>query len=171
MAARREWDLKPVTDRAQIFLKAADMLSGPHRAEVLAKTMVGQVRCLGHSWVGWVAVEPHPIQQTSAEQLLGAETCSAGRRPGEVFEGLGGGPDKQKLLNELVCAKPACPTVEMSLLCLLCPHPWPGLCHALPGLSVALCRSLGSVRPLQPGVVFLTPPSGHSWLTNRDLCH
>lgn len=49
MAARKEWDLKPVTDRAQIFLKAADMLSGPHRAEVLAKTMVGQVRCLGHS--------------------------------------------------------------------------------------------------------------------------
>lgn len=46
MAARKEWDLKPVADRAQIFLKAADMLSGPHRAEILAKTMVGQVRCL-----------------------------------------------------------------------------------------------------------------------------
>lgn len=45
MAARKEWDLKPVADRAQIFLKAADMLSGPRRAEVLAKTMVGQVRC------------------------------------------------------------------------------------------------------------------------------
>lgn len=45
MAARREWDLKPVADRAQVFLKAADLLSGPRRAEVLAKTMVGQVRC------------------------------------------------------------------------------------------------------------------------------
>lgn len=44
LAARKEWDLKPVADRAQIFLKAADMLSGPRRAEVLAKTMVGQVR-------------------------------------------------------------------------------------------------------------------------------
>lgn len=43
LAARKEWDLKPVQDRAQIFLKAADMLSGPRRAEVLAKTMVGQV--------------------------------------------------------------------------------------------------------------------------------
>lgn len=43
MAARKEWDLKPVADRAQIFLKAADLLSGPRRAEVLAKTMVGQV--------------------------------------------------------------------------------------------------------------------------------
>ncbi|XP_010153732.1 PREDICTED: delta-1-pyrroline-5-carboxylate dehydrogenase, mitochondrial [Eurypyga helias] len=42
LAARKEWDLKPVQDRAQIFLKAADMLSGPRRAEVLAKTMVGQ---------------------------------------------------------------------------------------------------------------------------------
>ncbi|XP_026306382.1 delta-1-pyrroline-5-carboxylate dehydrogenase, mitochondrial-like, partial [Piliocolobus tephrosceles] len=42
LAARKEWDLKPIADRAQIFLKAADMLSGPHRAEILAKTMVGQ---------------------------------------------------------------------------------------------------------------------------------
>uniref|UniRef100_A0A4W4FTM0 Multifunctional fusion protein n=1 Tax=Electrophorus electricus TaxID=8005 RepID=A0A4W4FTM0_ELEEL len=42
LAARREWDLKPVTDRAQIFFKAAEMISGPKRAEVLAKTMIGQ---------------------------------------------------------------------------------------------------------------------------------
>uniref|UniRef100_A0A8C3NWZ5 Aldehyde dehydrogenase 4 family member A1 n=1 Tax=Cyanoderma ruficeps TaxID=181631 RepID=A0A8C3NWZ5_9PASS len=47
LAARKEWDLKPVQDRAQIFLKAADLLSGPRRAEVLAKTMVGQVRAAG----------------------------------------------------------------------------------------------------------------------------
>ncbi len=43
VAARREWDLKPVADRAQIFFKAADIISGPKRAEVLAKTMIGQV--------------------------------------------------------------------------------------------------------------------------------
>ncbi|XP_048206314.1 delta-1-pyrroline-5-carboxylate dehydrogenase, mitochondrial [Perognathus longimembris pacificus] len=42
LAARKEWDLKPLADRAQIFLKAADLLSGPRRAEVLAKTMLGQ---------------------------------------------------------------------------------------------------------------------------------
>uniref|UniRef100_A0A7N4PMQ2 Delta-1-pyrroline-5-carboxylate dehydrogenase, mitochondrial n=1 Tax=Sarcophilus harrisii TaxID=9305 RepID=A0A7N4PMQ2_SARHA len=42
LAARKEWDLRPISDRAQIFLKAADILSGPRRAEVLAKTMVGQ---------------------------------------------------------------------------------------------------------------------------------
>lgn len=46
LAARKEWDLRPVQDRAQIFLKAADMLSGPRRAEVLAKTMIGQVRVM-----------------------------------------------------------------------------------------------------------------------------
>uniref|UniRef100_A0A803VXJ3 Aldehyde dehydrogenase 4 family member A1 n=1 Tax=Ficedula albicollis TaxID=59894 RepID=A0A803VXJ3_FICAL len=49
LAARKEWDLKPVQDRAQIFLKAADMLSGPRRAEVLAKTMIGQGRGTGQS--------------------------------------------------------------------------------------------------------------------------
>ena len=44
VAARRDWDLKPVADRAQILFKAADVISGPKRAEVLAKTMIGQVR-------------------------------------------------------------------------------------------------------------------------------
>lgn len=43
VAARQEWDLKPIQDRAQVLLKAADLLSGPRRAEVLAKTMIGQV--------------------------------------------------------------------------------------------------------------------------------
>ncbi|KAF5899184.1 delta-1-pyrroline-5-carboxylate dehydrogenase, mitochondrial, partial [Clarias magur] len=42
VAARREWDLKPVADRAQILFKAADIISGPKRAEVLAKTIIGQ---------------------------------------------------------------------------------------------------------------------------------
>ena len=44
VAARREWDLRPVQDRAQILFKAADVISGPKRAEILAKTMIGQVR-------------------------------------------------------------------------------------------------------------------------------
>ncbi|XP_039896921.1 delta-1-pyrroline-5-carboxylate dehydrogenase, mitochondrial isoform X2 [Simochromis diagramma] len=42
VAARKEWDLKPVEDRAQILFKAADVISGPRRAEILAKTMIGQ---------------------------------------------------------------------------------------------------------------------------------
>ncbi|KAJ6656810.1 hypothetical protein lerEdw1_003141 [Lerista edwardsae] len=44
LAARKEWDLRPVQDRAEIFFKAADMLSGPRRAEILAKTMIGQAK-------------------------------------------------------------------------------------------------------------------------------
>ncbi|MEQ2189046.1 Delta-1-pyrroline-5-carboxylate dehydrogenase, mitochondrial [Goodea atripinnis] len=42
VAARKEWDLKPVQDRAQILFKAADIISGPKRAEIVAKTMIGQ---------------------------------------------------------------------------------------------------------------------------------
>ncbi|XP_013855576.1 delta-1-pyrroline-5-carboxylate dehydrogenase, mitochondrial [Austrofundulus limnaeus] len=42
VAARKEWDLKPIQDRAQVFFKAADVISGPKRAEILAKTMIGQ---------------------------------------------------------------------------------------------------------------------------------
>ncbi|XP_073173151.1 delta-1-pyrroline-5-carboxylate dehydrogenase, mitochondrial isoform X2 [Lepidochelys kempii] len=42
VVVRKEWDLRPIQDRAQIFFKAADMLSGPRRAEMLAKTMIGQ---------------------------------------------------------------------------------------------------------------------------------
>ncbi|XP_077433558.1 delta-1-pyrroline-5-carboxylate dehydrogenase, mitochondrial isoform X3 [Vanacampus margaritifer] len=42
VAARREWDLKPVQDRAAVLFKAADVISGPKRGEVLAKTMIGQ---------------------------------------------------------------------------------------------------------------------------------
>lgn len=60
MAARREWDLKPVADRAQVFLKAADLLSGPRRAEVLAKTMVGQVSARGA--VGALQTSPGPTR-------------------------------------------------------------------------------------------------------------
>lgn len=42
VAARKEWDMKPVQDRAQVLFKAADVIGGPKRAEILAKTMIGQ---------------------------------------------------------------------------------------------------------------------------------
>ncbi|XP_067826232.1 delta-1-pyrroline-5-carboxylate dehydrogenase, mitochondrial isoform X1 [Heptranchias perlo] len=42
LSAHKEWDLKPVEDRAQIFFKAADLISGSRRAELLARTMIGQ---------------------------------------------------------------------------------------------------------------------------------
>ena len=44
LSVRREWEAKPISDRAQIFLKAADILSNEKRADILATTMAGQVR-------------------------------------------------------------------------------------------------------------------------------
>uniref|UniRef100_A0A4W3H3L0 Multifunctional fusion protein n=1 Tax=Callorhinchus milii TaxID=7868 RepID=A0A4W3H3L0_CALMI len=46
LSARREWELKPVEDRAQIFFKAADLISGSRRSEILAKTMIGQAKTI-----------------------------------------------------------------------------------------------------------------------------
>ncbi|XP_057703093.1 delta-1-pyrroline-5-carboxylate dehydrogenase, mitochondrial isoform X2 [Corythoichthys intestinalis] len=42
VAARREWDLRSVQDRAAVLFKAADLIAGPRRGELLAKTMIGQ---------------------------------------------------------------------------------------------------------------------------------
>jgi len=39
--AKQEWELVPLHDRAAIFLKAADLLSGPYRYIVNAATMLG----------------------------------------------------------------------------------------------------------------------------------
>lgn len=43
LSVRAEWERKPIQDRTQIFLKAADMIAGEKRADILAATMVGQV--------------------------------------------------------------------------------------------------------------------------------
>ncbi len=42
LEARQSWGKKPLLERAQIFLKAADLLSGPFRARMNAATMLGQ---------------------------------------------------------------------------------------------------------------------------------
>jgi len=44
LSARREWEAKPISDRAQILLKAADILSNEKRADILATTMAGQAK-------------------------------------------------------------------------------------------------------------------------------
>ncbi len=41
-AAKPGWEAMPWQDRAAIFLKAADLLSGPYRSKMLAATMLGQ---------------------------------------------------------------------------------------------------------------------------------
>ena len=40
--AKNSWALKPLEERAQIFLKAADLIAGKYRAEINAATMLGQ---------------------------------------------------------------------------------------------------------------------------------
>jgi len=42
LAAKPEWESLPFADRAAIFLKAADLISGKYRYELMAATMLGQ---------------------------------------------------------------------------------------------------------------------------------
>lgn len=42
LAAKKDWENMPWQERAAIFLKAADLLSGPYRAKMNAATMLGQ---------------------------------------------------------------------------------------------------------------------------------
>jgi len=42
LAAKKDWENMPWQDRAAIFLKAADLLSGPYRAKMNAATMLAQ---------------------------------------------------------------------------------------------------------------------------------
>ena len=42
LAAKKDWENMPWQDRAAIFLKAADLLSGPFRAKMNAATMIAQ---------------------------------------------------------------------------------------------------------------------------------
>ena len=42
LAAKAEWEAMPWNDRAAIFLKAADLVSGKYRYKLMAATMLGQ---------------------------------------------------------------------------------------------------------------------------------
>lgn len=42
LAAKADWETMPWNDRAAIFLKAADLVSGKYRYKLLAATMLGQ---------------------------------------------------------------------------------------------------------------------------------
>lgn len=42
LAAKAEWESMPWNDRAAIFLKAADLVSGKYRNKLLAATILGQ---------------------------------------------------------------------------------------------------------------------------------
>jgi 1-pyrroline-5-carboxylate dehydrogenase len=42
LAAKQAWESMSFADRAAVFLKAADLISGKYRYEIMAATMVGQ---------------------------------------------------------------------------------------------------------------------------------
>ena len=42
LAAKAQWEALPWPDRAAIFLKAADLVSGKYRYKLMAATMLGQ---------------------------------------------------------------------------------------------------------------------------------
>ena len=42
LAAKQAWESLPFNDRAAIFLKAAELISGKYRYEIMAATMLGQ---------------------------------------------------------------------------------------------------------------------------------
>lgn len=42
LLAKREWQEMPFVDRAAVFLKAAELVSGKYRYELIAATMLGQ---------------------------------------------------------------------------------------------------------------------------------
>ena len=44
LEAREKWDLTPTRERIKVFMKAADLISGPLRSKVLAACMVGQAK-------------------------------------------------------------------------------------------------------------------------------
>lgn len=42
LAAKSAWESLPFVDRAAVFLKAADLIAGKYRYELMAATMLGQ---------------------------------------------------------------------------------------------------------------------------------
>ena len=44
--AFRLWDATPLEKRAEIFIRAADLIRGKHRADILAATMLGQSKTI-----------------------------------------------------------------------------------------------------------------------------
>lgn len=42
LAAKPAWENLPFADRAAVFLKAADLISGKYRYDIMAATMLGQ---------------------------------------------------------------------------------------------------------------------------------
>lgn len=53
--AKKEWESMPFADRAAIFMKAADLVSGKYRHEMLVATMLGQGKTVFQAEIDCVA--------------------------------------------------------------------------------------------------------------------
>lgn len=42
LSAKKEWEMTPFADRVSIFLRAAELVTGKYRNELIAATMLGQ---------------------------------------------------------------------------------------------------------------------------------
>ena len=43
-SVRREWEARPLQERGEVILRAADLITGKYRMDLMAATMLGQVR-------------------------------------------------------------------------------------------------------------------------------
>ena len=46
LAAKKEWEKVPITERMDLFLKVADQMAGQYRADLNAATMLGQAKTI-----------------------------------------------------------------------------------------------------------------------------
>ena len=42
-SVRREWEARPLQERGEVILRAADLITGKYRMDLMAATMLGQV--------------------------------------------------------------------------------------------------------------------------------
>ncbi len=66
LAAKKEWEALPWNDRAAIFLKAADLVSGKYRYKLMAATMLGQGKNAWQAEIDAAAeVRDHPVSKVA----------------------------------------------------------------------------------------------------------
>ena len=96
LAAKQEWEAMPWNDRAAIFLKAADLVSGKYRYKLMAATMLGQGK---NAW--------------QAEIDAAAEVASLGIAPERAADYVADGRGTGVLYDAMACAVAevrACPS-------------------------------------------------------------
>jgi acyl-CoA reductase-like NAD-dependent aldehyde dehydrogenase len=64
LSAKAEWEAMPWNDRAAIFLKAANLISGKYRYKLMAATMIGQGKNIWQAEID-AAAEVHYIDLAS----------------------------------------------------------------------------------------------------------